>query len=423
MASTPEQVDLQAIGYTQVASLTEKRVDAAVSYAMNEPVQLAQSGYGTHVFNLDEYTRLVSNGLVTSDTIVASDADLVQAVVDGLVQGVSATLEDPDAAFAITRKYIPEMDDASAVLQRAVLDACLRYWETDRLGYNDPGDWEASVAAAKNPGTAQYRCADRRPVHEPVHRAMSSAPILTAENLQVVFESEDSRLEALQEASFQIQPKEFVCIIGPSGCGKSTLLRVLGGLVSPTRGRVCLEDRPLTGPQRRIGFVFQQHNLMPWRTALDNICLPLELQHVPRPRARAMARDMLSLVDLDAFADLYPRELSGGMRQRVALARELVYDPDVLLLDEPFGALDALTREQMDWELLRIWSARQKTVVMVTHNIQEAIYLSDRVLTMSSRPGRIETQVTIDLPRPRSVEDLYAPRFVELTRMLRASLH
>jgi NitT/TauT family transport system ATP-binding protein len=248
-------------------------------------------------------------------------------------------------------------------------------------------------------------------------------PILTAEELQVVFQSEDSRLEALQEASFDIQPKEFVCIIGPSGCGKSTLLRVLGGLVEPTRGRVLLDGHPLTGPQRRIGFVFQQHNLMPWRTALDNVSLPLELQHVQRQRARARAREMLALVGLEDFANLLPRELSGGMRQRVALARELVYDPDVLLLDEPFGALDALTREQMNWELLRIWSARQKTVVMVTHNIQEAVYLSDRVLTMSSRPGRIETEVAIDLPRPRSVEDLYAPRFVELSRALRASLH
>lgn len=248
-------------------------------------------------------------------------------------------------------------------------------------------------------------------------------PILTAEELQVVFQSEDSRLEALQEASFDVQPKEFVCIIGPSGCGKSTLLRVLGGLVKPTRGRVLLDGQPLMGPQRRIGFVFQQHNLMPWRTALDNVSLPLELQHVQHQRAKTRAREMLALVGLQEFAHLLPRELSGGMRQRVALARELVYDPDVLLLDEPFGALDALTREQMNWELLRIWSARQKTVIMVTHNIQEAVYLSDRVLTMSSRPGRIETEVEIDLPRPRSVEDLYAPRFVELTRALRASLH
>jgi NitT/TauT family transport system ATP-binding protein len=247
--------------------------------------------------------------------------------------------------------------------------------------------------------------------------------ILAAEHLQVVFGSEDSRLEALQEASFEIRPNEFVCIIGPSGCGKSTLLRVLGGLVTPTQGRVLLDGRPLQGPQRRIGFVFQQHNLMPWRTALENVSLPLEIQHVPRERARTLAGELLALVGLEDFITTRPQALSGGMRQRVALARALVYDPDVLLLDEPFGALDALTREQMDWELLRIWSARQKTVIMVTHNIQEAIYLSDRVFTMSSRPGRIVGEVTIDLPRPRSVEDLYTPRYVELTRTLRASLH
>ena len=252
---------------------------------------------------------------------------------------------------------------------------------------------------------------------------MSREPILRAEGLQVVFQSEESRLEALQEASFSILPNEFVCIIGPSGCGKSTLLRVLGGLVAPTRGRVHLDGRPLTGPEARIGFVFQQHNLMPWRTALENVCLPLELQGVARTVAKDRAREMLALVGLAKFANALPRELSGGMRQRVALARELVYDPDVLLLDEPFGALDALTREQMDWELLRIWSARQKTVVMVTHDIQEAIYLSDRVLTMSPGPGRIAGDVAIDLARPRKVDDLYSPRFAELTRLLRGSLH
>lgn len=251
---------------------------------------------------------------------------------------------------------------------------------------------------------------------------MSERPILTARQLQVVFESEDSRLEALQEATFDVLPNEFVCIIGPSGCGKSTLLRALGGLIRPTRGHVLLDGQPLTGPQRRIGFVFQQHNLMPWRSALENVSLPLELQRIPRHEARARAREMLALVDLQEFARSRPQELSGGMRQRVALARELVYDPDVLLLDEPFGALDALTREQMNLELLRIWSARRKTVVMVTHNIQEAIHLSDRVLIMTSRPGRVEGEVRIDLPRPRSVDDLYAPRFVELARALRASL-
>ncbi|MCD6518717.1 MAG: ABC transporter ATP-binding protein [Anaerolineae bacterium] len=247
-------------------------------------------------------------------------------------------------------------------------------------------------------------------------------PILIAEHLQITFASANSHLEALAEASFAVMPNEFICIIGPSGCGKSTLLRILGGLVQPTGGRVLLEGKPLTKPQRRIGFVFQHATLMPWRSALRNVMLPLEIQGIPREEAKRRALELLELVGLADFAESLPRDLSGGMRQRVALARALVYDPDVLLLDEPFGALDALTRERMNWELLRIWQKRRKTVVMITHDIQEAIFLSDRVLTMSPRPGRIEKEVLIDIPRPRSLDALYTPRFLELTRLLRSSL-
>jgi len=247
-------------------------------------------------------------------------------------------------------------------------------------------------------------------------------PILVADHLQMVFGSSDSGLEALAEASFSVAPNEFVSIIGPSGCGKSTLLRILGGLVQPTAGRVLLNGQPLLEPQRTIGFVFQRANLMPWRSTLRNIMLPLEVQGMRQEEAEKRAQDLLKLVGLCDFASALPRDLSGGMRQRVALARALVHDPEVLLLDEPFGALDALTRERLNWELLRIWQARRKTVVMVTHDIQEAVFLSDRVLAMSPRPGRIEREVVIDLPRPRTQEELYDARFVEFTRILREAL-
>jgi NitT/TauT family transport system ATP-binding protein len=250
-----------------------------------------------------------------------------------------------------------------------------------------------------------------------------NAPILVADHVQMTFDSPELQVEALEEATFEVYPNEFVCLIGPSGCGKSTLLRILGGLVRPTNGQVWLDGQPLTQPQRKIGFVFQHANLMPWRSALRNVTLPLEIQGMPRAEAERRARELLELVGLGDFAEALPRDLSGGMRQRVALARALSYDPDVLLLDEPFGALDALTRERMNWELLKIWQARRKTVLMVTHNIQEAVFLSDRVLTMGPRPGRIEGEVIIDLPRPRTPEVLYHPRFVELTRILRDSLH
>ncbi len=249
-----------------------------------------------------------------------------------------------------------------------------------------------------------------------------SQPILIARHVQMVFSSPEAELEALAEADLAVNANEFVCVIGPSGCGKSTLLRILGGLVRPTSGHVIYKGRALTEPQRSIGYVFQRSNLMPWRSSLANVMLPLELAGTPRAVAEVRAREMLELVGLTDFVRALPRDLSGGMRQRVALARALIQDPDVLLLDEPFGALDALTRERMTWELLRIWQARRKTVIMVTHNIQEAVFLSDRVLAMSPRPGRIEAEVVIDLPRPRSEEDLYTRRFTELARVLRDTL-
>ncbi len=247
-------------------------------------------------------------------------------------------------------------------------------------------------------------------------------PVLVVRDLQMTFSSPENPLEALEQASFALAAHEFVSIIGPSGCGKSTLLRILAGLVPPSGGEVLLDGTPVTEPHSKVGLVFQHANLMPWRTALRNVMLPLEVQGMPKEEAGRRAAEMLLLVGLEGFEGALPRELSGGMRQRVALARALVHDPDLLLLDEPFGALDALTRERMNWELLRIWQHQRKTVLMVTHSIPEAIYLSDRVLIMSNRPGRIKRDVTIDLPRPRHPDVMYAPRFVEYDRLLHAAL-
>jgi NitT/TauT family transport system ATP-binding protein len=247
-------------------------------------------------------------------------------------------------------------------------------------------------------------------------------PVLVVESVQMTFDSPDAPLEALEEATLTVAENEFVSIIGPSGCGKSTLLRILAGLVRATRGTVWLNGREVSDPPPEIGIVFQHSNLMPWRTALDNVMLPLQVQRVPADQAHERALRMLDLVGLADFGAALPRELSGGMQQRVALARALVHEPDVLLLDEPFGALDALTRERMNWELLRIWQQRRTTVLMVTHSIQEAVALSDRVLVMTTRPGRIGRQVLIDLPRPRSQDVLDRPHFATLAHMLREAL-
>jgi NitT/TauT family transport system ATP-binding protein len=254
------------------------------------------------------------------------------------------------------------------------------------------------------------------------HDQPEVAPALHVDRVGVTFPSPDGGLGALSDVSFAIHEGEFVSLVGPSGCGKSTLLRVLSGLLTPTWGNVYLRGRRLTGPSGQIGIVFQSANLMPWRTVLRNITLPLELQRVDRDHARQAAAGLIRLVGLQGFEDSYPDELSGGMAQRVAIARALIHDPAILLLDEPFGALDALTRERMNLELLRIWEARRKTVFMVTHNIQEAILLSDRVMVMTERPGRIILDLPVRLPRPRSQELVYDSLFIDLSRCIRESI-
>ena len=250
----------------------------------------------------------------------------------------------------------------------------------------------------------------------------TTEPVLIVRNLSAVFPDGNSGLRALDHISFSVCAQQFVCVLGPSGCGKSTLLRILAGLLPPSSGEVIYDGSRLTGPRRDIGFVFQKVNLMPWRTVLENITLPLELKNTQRSAARSLAQELIELVGLQGFEDWLPRDLSGGMAQRVAIARSLVHDPDMLLLDEPFGPLDALTRERMGAELLRIWQARRKTVVMVTHSIPEALYLADRVLVLSPRPGRLRLDLHVDLPRPRKEEMRYTPAFGELAHRLRAAI-
>ncbi len=247
-------------------------------------------------------------------------------------------------------------------------------------------------------------------------------PVLVADGLRHVYRSGQGELKALDRVGLAVGRGEFVAIVGPSGCGKSTLLRILGGLLVPTEGRVHLNGRLLASPRRQVGYVFQKVNLMSWRTVLRNVILPLEVAGVPRSEAERRARDLLVLVGLEGFGNVYPRELSGGMAQRVAIARALVGDSEVLLLDEPFGSLDALSREQMNLELLRIWRARGVTALMVTHDLQEAIFLADRVLVMSPRPGRICAEVRVDLPRPRTLEVMYTEFFGALSRRVREAI-
>jgi len=272
--------------------------------------------------------------------------------------------------------------------------------------------------------------------------ASSLDPLLVVRDLSVTFPDSNGGLHALGNVSFDIRPQEFVCVLGPSGSGKSTLLRILAGLLAPTSGTFSYVVAPSAtkviaqsatnvvapsatiagGQQPKIGMVFQQSNLMPWRTVLENITLPLELEGVNGSQARAKAQELVDLVGLQGFESTWPRDLSGGMAQRVAIARALIHDPDILLLDEPFGSLDALTRERMWTELSRIWQARQKTVLMVTHSISEALFLADRVLVLTQRPGSIKLDLKVDLPRPRPEEIRYTAHFGELARKLKEAI-
>ena len=228
-------------------------------------------------------------------------------------------------------------------------------------------------------------------------------------------------LLALRNISFEVGRGEFVSVVGASGCGKTTLLKIVAGLL-PHEGEVLVGGEPVTGPRQDIGFVFQQPVLLPWRTVLENTLLPIEVMGLDRSRYERQARAILQKVGLSEFVDKYPFELSGGMQQRVAITRALVYEPDVLLMDEPFGALDAMTRESLNLELLRIWSEHHKTVLFVTHSISEAIFLSDRVVALTPRPGKIADTVSVNLPRPRRLETIQTPEFGRLAKHIRSLL-
>jgi len=239
------------------------------------------------------------------------------------------------------------------------------------------------------------------------------APIIALRDLGRAFTLDGQPLVALSGVSLDVYPQEFLSIVGRSGCGKSTLVNIVAGLLAPSAGEVLVQGQRVTEPVDSIGMVFQSPVLLPWRTVLDNVLLPVEILGLARDPALRAARDLLALAGLQGFERAYPHALSGGMQQRVAICRALVVDPPILIMDEPFGALDAMTREEMGVELMRIWHERRKTVVFVTHSIPEAVFLSDRVAVMTPRPGRICEVLPIDLPRPRTMEARALPRFGE----------
>lgn len=268
--------------------------------------------------------------------------------------------------------------------------------------------------AATNPATIMD------PVGTPLSK--STAPVFEVENLYKVFHTDAGAVMALRDVNLDVRPGEFLSFVGPSGCGKSTLLNIIAGLLPASSGEVRFKGQAVEEPSRDIGMMFQTSVLFPWRTILQNVLMPVEIFGWDRKEYTPKALALLEAVGLESFVKAYPSQLSGGMQQRASLARVLLYDPEVLLLDEPFGALDEFTRENMNLELLKIWTETGKTVIFVTHNINEAVFLSDRVVVMTPRPGEIARVVDIDLPRPRRLEVMKNQRFADLVFEIRELL-
>jgi NitT/TauT family transport system ATP-binding protein len=251
--------------------------------------------------------------------------------------------------------------------------------------------------------------------------ARGSAALMRIADLQKTYATKDGqKIVALKDVNLEIGDGEFISVVGPSGCGKTTLLKILAGILERSSGEVTMRGKSLSGPSRELGVVFQAPVLLPWWTVLRNVLVPVEVQKRDRVRFEARALELLAMVGLRGFESKYPGELSGGMQQRVGICRALAHDPSFLLMDEPFGALDAMTRETMNEELQRIWTENRKTVLLVTHSIPEAVYLADRVVVMTPRPGRIVDVIPVDLPRPRTLAMHNTPEFGRFVTRIRA---
>ena len=252
---------------------------------------------------------------------------------------------------------------------------------------------------------------------------MPKDTLIEARGVTKIYQTKDGPVESLKPLDFSIREGEFISVVGPSGCGKSTLLKMVAGLLPTSGGMLTLAGKPIKGPQRDVGIVFQNAVLLAWRSVLDNILLQAEMRRMPMQQAREEARQLIDMAGLAGFEGKYPWQLSGGMQQRASICRALLHDPAVLLMDEPFGALDAMTREKMNLELQRIWSQSKKTVLLITHSIPEAIFLSDRVIVMSERPGSIAAVYDIDLPRSRTLDMMGSPEFAVHAKKVRAHFY
>ena len=250
---------------------------------------------------------------------------------------------------------------------------------------------------------------------------MENKKFLSIENISKTFETDKGNVHALDDVFLSMEEREFLAVVGPSGCGKSTLMMIVAGLLQATRGEVKIKGEKVDGPFTDLGIVFQNHVLLDWLTTMGNILFQTDMRRLPRSRYEARARELINMVSLEGFEEVHPYELSGGMKQRCAICRALLHDPPLLLMDEPFGALDALTRDQLCIDMEKIWLQTKKTILFITHSVPEAVQLADRIIVMTPRPGRIYKEIVVDLPRPRYEKAIESDRFFHLIEQIKQS--
>ena len=413
----------------KIPAVTEKQAHALLGGADDQAVTMEVKGFKTRVLKFSELgVPSVGFTVFAHQDTIKERPDLVRKVVAASVKGFEDAVKDPEAAVAALMKLAPLADretmrrqlavDLGPPLQRGQQAEAPRVRAAGGLG----GD---ARRAQEVPGRRDQP-AGNRVLHERVPAvgvapaappgagapaALLPRPLIELAGVSKTYAASDGPVHALEQVSLDVPTGEFLSILGPSGCGKSTLMLMIAGLLAPSAGEIRVGGKPVTRPQTDVGIVFQNPVLLDWRTVIRNVLLQVEARALDLSLYRVRARELLLAVGLEGFEDKYPFELSGGMRQRTAICRALIHDPPLLLMDEPFGALDALTREQMRLDIERLWLERRKTVVFITHSIPEAVLLSDRVVVMSPRPGRIDGLIDIDLPRPRRLEVQESPRF------------
>ena len=434
-----KDTDFQVVsgdGQTKLNAVINGRADLLLGYVMDQSMKI-KDATGKDVFPIkfaDYGINLISSGIITRTPLLTENPDLVRRFMRASTKAVEAAEKGPEGRRRRHPGRPAQRRPARHLAARVRADhAAVSPARPDQRPVSRQRSTHAGQrgpdGGVRRPGRCRPR-QGRQLLHQRLPALMHvrapdamTAAAIALRGVSKIYRTREGDVPSLRPVDLRISPGEVVSVVGPSGCGKSTLLKMVAGLLPPTAGTIEVAGHPVTRPHRDVGIVFQAPLLLPWRSVLGNVMMPVEVKRLPRAPHLDRARALLDMTGLSAFEGKYPWQLSGGMQQRAAICRALVHDPGILLMDEPFGALDALTRETMNLELQRIQMETGKTILLITHSIPEAVFLSDRVVVMTERPGAIAAAYDVPLPRPRSLNVMGGPEFGELTRAIRRHFH